>query len=240
MFVWPDVDAKERLVCTFRSNVSGQNTTIIVTILPSGNYTVMQNGQSCNLVSSANDVNERYACNVMLNRASSDSILQNATSCEQLNLSVTAMSNVSDRFFLYTFTSTNSSGNNNDYTYDDDTWQGGNISKPGDSGLVSCGPLTNIPARLPYIVSVIYNLLKIAVPIILIVFGMLDLLKAVMAQKEDEIKKGQHIFIKRLIAGAIVFFIMAIVQLLIGVLAEATDQQNIISCMRCFLNNKCD
>ena len=41
-------------------------------------------------------------------------------------------------------------------------------------------------------------LLKIVIPILLIIFGMLDLGKAVVASKEDEIKKGQQMFVKRI------------------------------------------
>ena len=47
-----------------------------------------------------------------------------------------------------------------------------------------------------------------------------DLGKAVIAQKEDEIKKGQSTFIKRLIAAAFVFFVVVIVKLLVSLLAD--------------------
>lgn len=94
-----------------------------------------------------------------------------------------------------------------------------------------------IPDALPKIVSLIVNLIKIAVPIILIVLGMLDLGKAVVAQKEDEIKKGQQTFIKRLIAAVLVFFIVAIVQLLFSVLSAAdVTNDNIWNCVDSFLN----
>ena len=69
----------------------------------------------------------------------------------------------------------------------------------------------------------IIMLIKIAVPIVLVVFGMIDLGKGVVASKEDEIKKGQNSFIKRLIAGAVVFFMVAITQLVIGIIDKESE-----------------
>lgn len=88
---------------------------------------------------------------------------------------------------------------------------------------------------LPGILSTAINIIKIVVPILLIIFGMLDLGKAVMAQKEDEIKKGQQTFIKRCIAAAIVFFVFIVVQLIVGVIA-GDQSDDIRSCMNCFIN----
>lgn len=99
-----------------------------------------------------------------------------------------------------------------------------------------------IPNTLPNITSLIVNIIKIAVPIMLIIMGMLDLGKAVIASKDDEIKKAQSLFIKRIIAAALVFFIVAIVQLVFGVLADAAksdgsiDKEGISECMNLFLN----
>ncbi len=131
------------------------------------------------------------------------------------------------------------------YSKNDDNTDGVNDSSTNDGAtynegdMLRCGSIDNIPARLPKIVSTVYNIIKVVVPIVIIIFGMLDLLKAVMAQKEDEIKKGQHIFIKRLLTGAIVFFVFIIVQLAVGLVSSGTENADIMSCMNCFLNNKC-
>ena len=91
--------------------------------------------------------------------------------------------------------------------------------------------------QIPQIVHTIITLIKIGVPILLIIFGMLDLGKAVMAQKDDEIKKGQQTLIKRVIAAAIVFFVVTIVQILVGVVAGNDEEKNeILGCMSCFVN----
>lgn len=103
--------------------------------------------------------------------------------------------------------------------------------------LFTCtGIAGDIPDVFATIVSTIVTIIKIAVPILLIIFGMLDLGKAVMAQKEDEIKKGQQTFIKRLIAAAIVFFVVFVVQLVVGVISPSTGDANVWNCVSCFVN----
>lgn len=54
---------------------------------------------------------------------------------------------------------------------------------------------------------------QIGIPILLIVLGMIDFAKAVMAGKEDEMKKHQNIFIKRCIYAVGIFFVVTIVTL---------------------------
>ena len=101
---------------------------------------------------------------------------------------------------------------------------------------LSCGGISGIPVILPNLVSLVVNLIKIVVPILLVIYGMLDLGKAVMAQKDDEIKKGQQTFVKRLIAAIIVFFIIVIVKLVIGLVAE--NGQGISDCIDQILSCK--
>ena len=86
-------------------------------------------------------------------------------------------------------------------------------------GTTSCGGF-DVPNSLINIISTIIKLIKIGVPIILIVLGMIDMGKAVASQKEDEIKKGQKILISRCIAAGIVFFVVAIVQLLVNIVSN--------------------
>ena len=97
----------------------------------------------------------------------------------------------------------------------------------GGTGLVFSG-------TFPYIISTIVTVIKIAVPILLIIFGMLDLGKAVVAAKEDEIKKGQQTFIKRAIAAIIVFFVIQIVQIVVRFVSGNND--TVAGCFNCFIN----
>ena len=107
-----------------------------------------------------------------------------------------------------------------------------------DMGLeYSCGNINNFvfSGMFPYVVSTIVMLIKIIVPILLIIFGMLDLAKAVIASKEDEIKKAQMTFVKRLIAAVIVFFVVSLVQLVVRFVA-GNDNDNIMGCFNCFVS----
>ena len=87
--------------------------------------------------------------------------------------------------------------------------------------------ITEICSKMDYeLTNFIHNiiiLIKIAVPIILILFGMIDMGKGVVAGKEDEIKKGQNTFIKRLIAGVVVFFMVSITQLVITIIDKESN-----------------
>ncbi len=78
-----------------------------------------------------------------------------------------------------------------------------------------------IPAMITNIISYIVTGIKIGVPVLLVIFGMMDLGKAVMSSKEDEIKKAQTTFLKRLLVAAFVFFVITIVQFLVGILDNA-------------------
>ena len=66
-------------------------------------------------------------------------------------------------------------------------------------------------------------IIQIGIPIILIVLGMLDLGKAVVASKEDEIKSAQKLLIKRAIYAIAIFFVVLIVQVVFGLLSSAGD-----------------
>ena len=100
-----------------------------------------------------------------------------------------------------------------------------------------CGTLDlDIPGTIPYMVHTVIIIIKIVVPILLIIFGMLDLGKAVVAAKEDEIKKGQQTFIKRAITAVIVFFVIQIVQLIVGFVSGR--DADVANCFNCFVNGK--
>ena len=62
----------------------------------------------------------------------------------------------------------------------------------------------------------VVNLLKWLIPIGLILFGMLDLGKAVIAGKEDEMKKAQGTLIKRVIYAVAIFLVVTIVTFATG------------------------
>lgn len=113
-------------------------------------------------------------------------------------------------------------------------------------GNVTCGSGDSkivIDSIVPSTISFVVDLIKIGVPILLIIFGMLDLGKAVMSNDEKEMKAGQSKLIKRCLYAVLVFFIVAIVQFLVGVLnnnGEDVNGKNIESCISCFINGECN
>lgn len=66
-------------------------------------------------------------------------------------------------------------------------------------------------------------LIQIGVPIILIILGTIDLGKAVIASKEDEIKNAQKMLVKRAIFAVAIFFVVTIVSLVFSLFASTGD-----------------
>ncbi len=73
-------------------------------------------------------------------------------------------------------------------------------------------------ANIIAIVGFVLKIIQWAVPIILILLGTIDLVKAVIAGKEDDIKKNQKVLVKRLIAAIIVFLIPLLVTTITGLI----------------------
>ena len=106
---------------------------------------------------------------------------------------------------------------------------------------VSCGNVTCIPRKVPELTNDIVNVLQIAVPVILVLVGSIDLIKGITAGKDDEIKKGQRIIIKRLILAVIIFFLVILTKFVVSLVDSQTSSNNISQCIDCFMVdvNKC-
>lgn len=119
--------------------------------------------------------------------------------------------------------------NNQDAVYD-------NFDK---DNITSCGNgmLKDIPALLPKVISTIYTFIQVMVPIILVIMGTLDLFKGITASKDDDMKKGQQLFVKRLVAAALIFFVFVIVKVVISVVED--NSAPLINCAECFIKNEC-
>ena len=70
------------------------------------------------------------------------------------------------------------------------------------------------PDSLRSLINEILEYPRIIVPVLVIVLGMIDLAKAVVASKEDEMKKAQATFVKRLIIGVAFFLIPVFVDIM--------------------------
>lgn len=65
----------------------------------------------------------------------------------------------------------------------------------------------------------LYPIIQIIIPIILIIFGVIDLGKAVIASDEKEIKAAQSRLIKRCIYAAAIFFVVTLVSLVMDIVS---------------------
>lgn len=87
---------------------------------------------------------------------------------------------------------------------------------------------------LPSTIALVVTILKIAIPIIIVIFGILDLAKAVMANEEKEMKTAQKTLIKRIVYGVVIFFVFTLVQFVFSKLDSNNSGE--YSCMNCFIN----
>ena len=99
-----------------------------------------------------------------------------------------------------------------------------------------CSEISNILNIAKFVLRAI----QFIVPILLILWGTIDLVKSVVAGKEDDIKKNQKTLIKRVISAVIVFLIPVAVYALLNLLgasnnkdgAKGTGSDNWYSCWK--------
>ena len=93
------------------------------------------------------------------------------------------------------------------------------ITNSGENVVVTCDELfgsKNDPNSIKYMINEILQYPRIIVPILVIIFGIIDFGKAVIASKEDEMKKAQSTFIRRVIIGVAIFFVPALVNIIMS------------------------
>ena len=94
---------------------------------------------------------------------------------------------------------------------------------------------------IPNIIHYVYLGIQVVIPILLIIFGMIELGKAITAQKEDEIKKAQSSFLKKLILAVIVFLVFSAVKLVFNFVGGGQGENgeaNVWQCVCQLLQNK--
>ena len=88
----------------------------------------------------------------------------------------------------------------------------------------ACGGLLPI---VKVIVSVM-KIVTIVIPIALIVYGTIDLGKAVIASEEKEVKAAQKRLIQRFIYAALVFFVPMLVGVVMNLVAQGAQDDNTV------------
>ncbi len=79
---------------------------------------------------------------------------------------------------------------------------------------------TNEYAPIWNVVGIIIKVIWIGVPIALIVLGSIDLGKAVISSKEDEVKKAKKALLNRFLYAVLVFCVVWIVTLVMGAISK--------------------
>lgn len=93
-------------------------------------------------------------------------------------------------------------------------------------------------AAILQFVGYVVTIIKIAIPLLIIILGIIDFGKAVVAAKDDKMKDSAKSLGRRLIAGVVIFFIPAIVMWLFESLTEYKNDNNtdFDNCRTCILN----
>lgn len=78
------------------------------------------------------------------------------------------------------------------------------------------------------VVGFVVKTIWIGIPILLIVLGMIDLGKAVVASKEDEVKKATKAFGKRFIYAVAVFLVVWLVGFVLGTVVDVVGDESVI------------
>lgn len=83
--------------------------------------------------------------------------------------------------------------------------------------------------------------IKIVVPLLLIVSGMIVMAKAVMSKEEKEIKSAQQHLVKKVIAAVIVYLIITITGVIVKLVSNVSWDDSCYSCVwdpfSCHLTN---
>ncbi|MBO4245613.1 MAG: hypothetical protein J5892_02585 [Bacilli bacterium] len=88
-------------------------------------------------------------------------------------------------------------------------------------------------ANVWQVIGWVLTVFKIVIPLLLIIFGMIDIGKAVTSSKEDEIKKATGALMRRAIAAVVVFFIPTLVGVIMSLVKNAPDYK---PCRKCITN----
>ena len=102
------------------------------------------------------------------------------------------------------------------------------------SEYVGCGGIT-IPKGIIDLSHATYLLITVAVPLFLIIIGMLDYGKASIAKDQKEIVKKQKVFIRRLIAAGIIFIVSSVAGFVVSMVSGST---NLTACVACITNGE--
>lgn len=104
-----------------------------------------------------------------------------------------------------------------------------------NDSYLTCAETVRIPYQIVSLLRTIEVIIKIGVPILLIVMGMIDFAKVVIGKPDEQMKKTKSAFMSRFISAILVFFVVSIVEMILPIIN--TDDK-VIACTKCILLNK--
>ena len=100
---------------------------------------------------------------------------------------------------------------------------------------VVCGNDKHFPYVIADLISTFITIIKIAVPILLVASGMISFFKVTFSSNvEEDLKKAKSKLINSIIAAAVIFFVISIVNFAIS-LVKGTKNE-FMDCVNCFIN----
>ena len=105
---------------------------------------------------------------------------------------------------------------------------------------IVCGNNKVFPLVVADLISILMNIVKIVIPILLVISGMISFFKVTFSNNvEDEMKKAQTKLIHSIIAAVVIFFIISIINFAVSLVAGSNN--NVMDCVKCLMNpNKCE
>lgn len=83
---------------------------------------------------------------------------------------------------------------------------------------------TGLMPVVKFVKNGVMPLFQIGIPIVLIVLGTIDLGKAVVAGKDEDIKKNQNMLVKRAISAVAIFFVVTLVSFVFGMFGSSGSE----------------
>lgn len=93
-------------------------------------------------------------------------------------------------------------------------------------------------SNIMYLLGVVVAVIRIAVPIILIVIGMVDLVKALTSQDDKQIKSATSLIVKRVVIAIAIFLVPTVVRLVMNLISQ-NEYQQCINCVTSVWSSGC-
>ena len=120
-----------------------------------------------------------------------------------------------------------------------DDFTPGELCKDGACDISLSGFCSNPPVKATLrFLGVLLVIAKILVPIIIIAVGVISLVRAIIAGKEDETKKYIYSVIKRVLVGVVIFLLPGIIDFVFDTVSGVVGAQNssVSTCEACILD----